>query len=171
MTSYDTPLALYIAGEWRSGGGRDTQAVLDPSSGATHAALPLATAPDLDDALDAADRGFQLWRMTPPEQRAAVLMKAASLLRARAERIATIATLEQGKPRSEALGEVIFAASLWEFHAGEAQRIYGRVLQRPTGTRSLVLQQPIGPVAAFCAWNFPALNPVRKLGPALAAGC
>lgn len=171
MANYDAQLGLYIAGEWRSGGGRDTHAVLNPATGATNAQLPLVTTQDLDDALDAADRGFKRWRATPPEARAAVLMKAAALLRERADRIATIATLEQGKPRGEALGEIGLAASLWEFHAGEAQRIYGRVLQRPSGTRSMVLQQPIGPVAAFCAWNFPALNVVRKLGPALAAGC
>lgn len=171
MANYDAQLGLYIAGEWRSGGGRDTHAVLNPATGATNAQLPLVTTQDLDDALDAADRGFKRWRATAPEARAAVLMKAAALLRERADRIATIATLEQGKPRGEALGEIGLAASLWEFHAGEAQRIYGRVLQRPSGTRSMVLQQPIGPVAAFCAWNFPALNVVRKLGPALAAGC
>jgi succinate-semialdehyde dehydrogenase/glutarate-semialdehyde dehydrogenase len=62
-------------------------------------------------------------------------------------------------------------AALLDFHAGEAVRIYGRVLPRPTGTRSLVLHQPVGPVAAFCAWNFPVMNPVRKLSPAIAAGC
>lgn len=171
MTQYDASLGLYIAGEWRSGGGRDTHSVLDPSTGKAHAQLPLATPQDLDDALDAAERGFRSWRVTPPEQRAAVLMKAAALLRERADRIATIATLEQGKPKTEALGEIGLAATLWEFHAGEAQRIYGRVLQRPLGTRSMVLQQPVGPVAAFCAWNFPALNPIRKLGPAIASGC
>lgn len=171
MADYDARLGLYIAGEWRSGEGRSTHDVLNPATGKAQAALPLATAQDLDDALDAADRGFKLWRATAPEKRAAVMLKAAALLRERAERIATIATLEQGKPRAEALGETLAAAALWEFHAGEAQRIYGRVLQRPAGTRSMVLQQPIGPVAAFCAWNFPVLNVVRKLSPAIAAGC
>lgn len=171
MADYDVQLGLYIAGEWRSGEGRDTHAVLNPATGATNAALPLATTRDLDDALEAAERGFRQWRETAPDVRGAVLMKAAALLRERAERIATIATLEQGKPRGEALGEIGLAATLWEFHAGEAQRIYGRVLQRPAGTQSMVLQQPVGPVAAFCAWNFPALNVVRKLGPALASGC
>ena len=171
MADYDVSLGLYIAGEWRSGGGRDTQDVVNPATGTPHGQLPLATAQDLDDALEAAERGFAAWRVTPPEVRAGVLMKAAALLRERADRIATIATLEQGKPKVEALGEVAFAASLCEFHAGEAQRIYGRVLQRPMGSRSMVLHQPIGPVAAFCAWNFPAMNPIRKLAPAIAAGC
>ncbi|MGQ2943097.1 MAG: NAD-dependent succinate-semialdehyde dehydrogenase [Blastomonas fulva] len=171
MTAYEAKLGLYIAGEWRSGEGRDTHDVLNPATGETLAPLPVATAADLDLALEATARGFSLWRATAPEQRAAILMKTAALLRERTERIATIATLEQGKPVAEAKGEIGLAAAILEFHAGEAQRIYGRVLQRPKGTRSMVLQQPVGPVAAFCAWNFPALNVVRKLAPALAAGC
>ncbi|MAF63236.1 NAD-dependent succinate-semialdehyde dehydrogenase [Blastomonas sp. UPD001] len=171
MTAYEAQLGLYIAGEWRSGEGRDTHNVLNPATGATLAPLPLATSDDLDLALEATARGFSLWRDTAPEQRAAILTKTAALLRERTDRIATIATLEQGKPVAEAKGEIGLAAGILEFHAGEAQRIYGRVLQRPKGTRSMVLQQPVGPVAAFCAWNFPALNVVRKLAPALAAGC
>ena len=171
MTTYDTTLGLYIAGQWLTGGGRDTHDVLNPATSAVHAPLPLASIADLDQALEAAQRGFLMWRDTAPEVRSAVLIKTANLLRERTDRIARIATLEQGKPQAEAKGEIGLAASLLDFHAGEAMRIYGRVLQRPSGTRSLVLQQPVGPVAAFCAWNFPALNVVRKLGPAIAAGC
>ena len=171
MTAYDTTLGLYIAGQWLTGGGRDTHDVLNPATGAVHAPLPLASIADLDQALEAARRGFLAWRDTAAEVRSAVLIKTAHLLRERTDRIARIATLEQGKPQAEAKGEIGLAASLLDFHAGEAMRIYGRVLQRPSGTRSLVLQQPVGPVAAFCAWNFPALNVVRKLGPAIASGC
>lgn len=171
MTTYDTELGLYIAGRWRTGEGRDTHEVLNPATGKGHAPLPLATSADLDEALEATQRGFLQWRDTAPEVRASVITKTANLIRERTDRIARIATLEQGKPQAEAKGEITLAAAILEFHAGEAQRIYGRVLPRPSGTRSLVLQQPIGPVAAFCAWNFPALNPIRKLGPAIAAGC
>lgn len=171
MTAYDTQLGLYIAGEWLTASDRDTHDVLDPATGHTHAPLPLATTADLDRALEASARGFVAWRATAPEVRAQVLSRTATLLRERADQIARIATLEQGKPQAEAKGEIGLAASLLDFHAGETVRIYGRVLQRPSGTRSLVLQQPVGPVVAFCAWNFPALNVVRKLGPAIAAGC
>ncbi|WP_267393668.1 MULTISPECIES: NAD-dependent succinate-semialdehyde dehydrogenase [unclassified Sphingomonas] len=167
---YATRLGLYIDGEWITEG-RETQPVLDPATGATLAALPLATSADLDRALDAAERGFRLWRATPPQERAAVLSRTAALVRERADLLATIATLEEGKPFAEAKGEVGATAALLDFHAGEAVRIYGRVLPRPVGTRSLVLHQPVGPVAAFCAWNFPVMNPVRKLSPAIAAGC
>ena len=171
MTAYDTKLGLYIDGEWLGTQGRDTHDVLNPATGLPHSGLPLASKADLDRVLEASDRGFRRWRDTAPDARASVLVKAAALLRERVERIARIATLEQGKPTAEARGEIMLASSLLEFHAGEAQRIYGRVLPRPTGTRSVVLHQPVGPVVAFCAWNFPVLNVVRKLGPAIASGC
>jgi succinate-semialdehyde dehydrogenase/glutarate-semialdehyde dehydrogenase len=167
---YDTRLGLYIDGEWITDG-RDTQPVLDPATGSTLAEVPLATPADLDRALAAAERGFRMWRATTPQERSAVLQRTAALVRERSDRLATIATLEEGKPFAEAKGEVAATAALLDFHAGEAVRIYGRVLPRPSGTRSLVLHQPVGPVAAFCAWNFPVMNPVRKLSPAIAAGC
>lgn len=167
---YDTPLGLYIAGEWITDG-RDSQEVLNPADGQAVGHVPLATAADLDRALEAAERGFRAWRSTAPQERAAVLARTAALVRERADSLARLATLEEGKPFAEAKGEVLATAALLDFHAGEAVRIYGRVLPRPTGTRSLVLHQPVGPVAAFCAWNFPVMNPVRKLSPAIAAGC
>lgn len=170
-TAFPATLGLYIDGEWLSGGGRDTHTLLNPATGAGQAELPLANAADLERALEAAQRGFEAWRAVAPEQRATVLRKTAELLRERADHIARIATLEQGKPLAEAKGEVLGAAGLIDFHAGEAVRVYGRVLMRPAGMRSMVLHQPVGPVAAFCAWNFPALNIVRKLAPAIAAGC
>ena len=168
--TYDTRLGLFIDGEWITAG-RETQAVLDPANGRTLGEVPLATPADLDRALAAADRGFKTWRATAPQERAAVLSRTAALVRERADLLARLATLEEGKPYTEAKGEVMATAALLDFHAGEAVRIYGRVLPRPTGTRSLVLHQPIGPVAAFCAWNFPVMNLVRKLSPAIAAGC
>lgn len=171
MSTDDTGLGLYIDGAWLSGEGRDTFPLRDPATGAEIGRLPLATTADLDRALAAAEAGFRRWRKTAPEERAAVLQRTAALLRERRDAIARIATGEQGKTLAEAKGETTATAALLDFHAGEAVRIYGRVLPRPTGTRSLVLQQPVGPVAAFCAWNFPVLNVVRKIAPALAAGC
>jgi succinate-semialdehyde dehydrogenase / glutarate-semialdehyde dehydrogenase len=168
---YDTTLAMYIDGAWQGAEGRDTREVINPATGTSLGDLPQASAADLDHALEVAREGFELWRNTSPQERAAVLSRTAALIRERADHLALIATLEQGKPVAEAKGEALATAALLDFHAGEAVRIYGRVLPRPTGTRSLVLQQPIGPVAAFCAWNFPILNPVRKISPALAAGC
>jgi succinate-semialdehyde dehydrogenase/glutarate-semialdehyde dehydrogenase len=164
-------LAMMIDGERIGGGGRRTVEVVNPATGEPIAALPLADADDLDRALDAARRGFLLWRDSPPQQRAAVLSGAARLLRDRADAIARNATLEEGKTLAEARGEVMMAAGLFDFYAGECHRLYGRALVRPTGMRSIVTHEPVGPVAAFAPWNFPIGNPGRKLGAPIAAGC
>ncbi len=169
--NYSTTLCSHIDGEWIAGGDRAVHNVVNPATGETLGALPLATASDLDRALDAAAHGYRVWRAMPVDARAGVLAKAAALMRERVDLIATVATLEQGKPLTEAKGEVAYTAALTDWYAAEARRNYGRVLHRPAGTRSLVLREPIGPTAAFCPWNFPILNPARKAAPALAAGC
>lgn len=151
--------------------GRDTMPVLNPATGQVFADLPVATAHDLDRALEAADRGFRLWRATLAEERAAVLRRAAALLRERKDAIAAIATREQGKIRAEAATEVLMAAGSFDWAAEEARRIYGRMLVRPSGRRSLVTREPVGPIAAFAPWNFPIDNPARKFAGPLAAGC
>ena len=162
---------LFIGGEWLGPEGRATRPVLNPATGEPLAELPLATPEDLDRALDAAERGFAAWRRAPAEQRAEVLRVAARLLRERSEGIALNATLEQGKILAEMRIETQAAAALFDFYAEEVRRLYGRVLVRPAGRRSLVVKSPVGPVAAFASWNFPVGNPARKLGAAIGAGC
>ena len=169
--SYDADLSLFIGGSWRIGEGRDLFPVIDPASGEAIGEVPMASAADLDEALDAADKGFKVWRTTPADQRSAVLKKAAALLRERAEPIARLLTLEQGKPIAEARAEVLSSAIYMEWCAEEAVRIYGRTLVRPTGQRALVTRQPVGPVAAFSPWNFPVYLMAKKLAAALATGC
>jgi succinate-semialdehyde dehydrogenase/glutarate-semialdehyde dehydrogenase len=150
---------------------RRVHTVVNPATGQALGALPLADAADLDRALDAAQRGFRLWRDAAPAQRAAVLSGAARLLRERQEEIARIATLEEGKTLAESRIEVMMNVTLFEFYAGECHRLYGRQLVRPSGMRSTVTCEPVGPVAAFAPWNFPIGNPGRKLGAPIAAGC
>jgi succinate-semialdehyde dehydrogenase/glutarate-semialdehyde dehydrogenase len=164
-------LRLHIDGEWLERGQRRAHTVLNPATGKPLGELPLVDGSDLDRALEATARGFELWRKTEPNQRAAVLSGAARLLRERAETIARNATLEEGKTLAEATIEVNAAAGLFDFYAAEAVRLYGRVLMRPPGMRSMVMKEPVGPVAAFSPWNFPIHNPVRKLGAPLATGC
>ena len=171
MTDYTADLALFVDGSWRVGEGRDGHAVVNPATGATLAELPLASAADLDEALTAADRGFKLWRATDVDTRSGILRKAAALMRERAEVIAQTLTIEQGKPIAEARGEVAGSAAMFDWYAEEAKRNYGRVLVRPAGQRSIVVKQPVGPVAAFSPWNFPVYLMAKKLAPALAAGC
>jgi succinate-semialdehyde dehydrogenase / glutarate-semialdehyde dehydrogenase len=164
-------LQLYVDGEWIDAGSRSTHTVLNPATGAPLGALPLASTSDLDRALEAADRSFKRWRHSTPQERASVLNKAAEIIRSRIEIIATVATQEQGKPRSEARIEATKTAELFEFYAGECFRLYGRTLVRPTGQRAMVLKEPVGPVVAFAPWNFPILNTGRKLGAPIATGC
>ena len=113
-TQYDADLALFINGSWKIGEGRDLFPVVNPASGETIAEVPMASPSDLDAALDAADKGFALWKSTPVEQRAAVLRKTAALLRERAETIATLLTLEQGKVIAEARSEVLASAQIFD---------------------------------------------------------
>lgn len=162
---------LIIAGEKLSGDGRQNHDVIDPATGETIGSVPHATAADLDRALDAGERGFKTWRNTSADQRTAILLKAAALIRERAGAIGEALTREQGKPVKEAIGETIYCAMLLEFYAQEIKRIYGRTLVRPAGQRVEVQYHPVGPVAGFAAWNFPSLNVMRKIGGALAAGC
>ena len=169
--NYDANLALYINGKWRSGEGRDVHQVVNPATGATLAQLPLATAADLDEALAASAKGFALWRDTDVNARAFVLHKAAALIRERAEQIAVLLTLEQGKPLSEARTEILSCAVVFEYCAEEAKRAYGRVALRPAGQRAIVIKQPIGPVASLTPWNFPATLMSKKVAAALATGC
>ncbi|HTV52260.1 MAG TPA: NAD-dependent succinate-semialdehyde dehydrogenase [Steroidobacteraceae bacterium] len=164
-------LALHIDGEWIKAGTRRTHRVLNPASGECLGELPLVDAADLDRALAAAERGYRTWRKASADERAAVLAGAARLLRERVDSIARNATLEEGKTLGEARAETLMSAALFEFYAGETRRIYGRVLVRPPGARSLVMHEPVGPVAAFAPWNFPVANPGRKLGAPVAAGC
>lgn len=170
MTAY-SELKLFIDGEWIAAGSRRVQRVVNPATGAALGELPLVDAADLDRALAAAGAAFRKWRRTTAEERARVLKGAAQLIRQRADQIARVATLEEGKTLPEARVEAHMVANLFEFYAEECRRTYGRALVRATGTRSLVLKEPVGPVAAFAPWNFPIGNPGRKLGAPVAAGC
>ena len=131
----------------------------------------MATAADLDEALAAAARGWPAWQAKTPDERGALMHRAAQLIRERVDHIATLLTLEQGKPIAQARGEVLSAAGLFDYFAEQGKRIEGRVVQRPAGERAMVLKQPVGPVAAFSPWNFPVNLMAKKIAPALAAGC
>lgn len=170
-TPYDQ-LYLFIGGQWLGAQGRATAAVINPATGREIGRVPLATADDLDHALEVTRLSFEQWRQTVPDQRAKILKRAADLILERAPHIAAQMTLEEGKPLSESLDEVVRAAEYFEWFAESARRIDGRVVpaNRP-GVLQLVKRQAIGPVAAFTPWNFPAITPARKLSAALAAGC
>ena len=163
---------LHINGEWRPADGGRTIPVINPATEEKIGTVAHASRADLDDALAAAERGFQDWRRRSAFERSKVMRKAGDLVRERADTIARIMTLEQGKPLAEAKMETLAAADIIDWFAEEARRAYGRVIPaRQDGVTQLVVKEPVGPVAAFTPWNFPLNQVVRKLSGALAAGC
>ncbi len=168
MSTYPD-LHLYINGEWRKTA--NDLPVLNPATEEEITRLPHAEMSDLDDALEAAEKGFKIWSRVAPVERANVLFKAAALMRERQEEIATAITTEHGKPLAQARLEVIRGCEFFEWDAGEATRTYGRVIPSAPGVRYIVHHQPIGTVAAFSPWNFPMSQPCRKVAGAIASGC
>jgi succinate-semialdehyde dehydrogenase/glutarate-semialdehyde dehydrogenase len=165
-------LALYIDGQWLNGKGRKGEDVINPATGKALAHLPHASKSDLDAALAAAEKGFAVWRATSAYDRSKILRKAADLLRERHDHIAKVQTQEQGKAYVESRAEVMTSADIIDWYAEEGRRTYGRIVPgRQKGVRQLVIQEPVGMVAAFTPWNFPTLTPVRKIAGSLAAGC
>ncbi len=165
-------LGLYIDGKWLNGAGRKGEEVINPATEKPLASLPHASQADLDQALEAAKKGFAVWRATSTFDRAKIMRKAAELMRERFDAIAKFMVAEQGKVYVEARAEVLTSAEIIEWYAEEGRRSYGRIVPgRGKGIRQLVVHEPVGIVAAFTPWNFPVLTPARKIGGALAAGC
>src|SRR6185312_11148856 len=167
-----TDLKLFIDGKWLNGEGRKGEDVINPANGKVLGHLPHASTADLDAALAAAAKGFAVWKATSAYDRAKIMRKAADLLRERHDHISKMQTQEQGKVFAESRAEVLTSADIIDWYAEEGRRAYGRIVPgRAKGVRQLVMQEPVGVVAAFTPWNFPTLTPVRKIAGALAAGC
>ncbi|MBY4897794.1 NAD-dependent succinate-semialdehyde dehydrogenase [Cupriavidus sp. AU9028] len=164
-------IKLLINGQWRDGNGTAIP-VLNPATGGTLATVAHAGRADLDAAIAAAQDGFRLWRDVAAHERCRILRKAATLIRQRAPEIATLMTLEQGKPLAEAQAETLAAGDLIEWFAEEGKRTYGRLIpSRSREVTQMVVREPVGVVAAFTPWNFPINQAVRKVSAALASGC
>lgn len=167
----NTP-ALLIGGEWITADDRASEPVINPASEEEFCRVPIATKDDIAASLAAAAQGFGVWRATMPIERSRVLRRAAELIRQRSDILASDMTREQGKPLAEARAEILSAADLFEWFAEECRRDYGRIVATQVQHHDVhVVSEPIGPVAAFTAWNFPAVVPGRKIAGALAAGC
>ena len=161
-------IELYVGGQWRR---RSGSPVLNPADESVLGTVPHASMADLDDALDAAMKGFALWRNTAPNTRAQIILRAAALIRDRVDDMARAMTLEQGKPLGQARLEILRGCDIIEWDATEGMRLYGRVIPGGPGLQHTVHRQPIGPVAAFSPWNFPMSSPARKVAGALSSGC
>ena len=163
---------LYIDGAWCAAASGQTLPVMNPATGKQIGTLAHAEKADLDRALEAAAKGFAVWRKISAYERSKIMRKAANLMRERVDAIAPLMTQEQGKTLAEAKMEIMGGADTIDWFAEEARRTYGRVIPaRAEGVYQLVIKEPVGPVAAFTPWNFPINQIVRKLSAALAAGC
>jgi len=163
---------LHIDGKWRDAEAKRTIDVINPATEEVIGTVAHASKADLEEAVAAADRGFKIWRDMPAYERSKLMRKAADLIRERADSIAKILTMEQGKVFAEARIETMTAADVIEWFAEEGRRAYGRLIPaRTMGVYQMAIREPVGPVAAFTPWNFPVNQVVKKLAAALAAGC
>lgn len=169
---YDEKIELLIDGKWRQSGDQKTTDLINPATEEVLTTVPVCTDADLAEAIESAERGFQIWKSKTAIERYAIMSKAADLIEERKERIGRHLTMENGKSLAEGVPEVQFAAEVTRWYAEEGKRAYGRIVPaRQANVRQMVYKEPVGPVAAFAAWNFPSGNVIRKIAGALGAGC
>ncbi len=162
----------FTEGKWHKSSNGETYEVINPANEEVLGQASKASPEDVNKALLSAQKGLEVWRKTPPWQRAYILRRIADKMREKQDILAKWMTLEVGKPFAEAKGEVNGAADIYEWNAEETKRIYGQTVEsRFEDTRVHVYYQPVGVVAALVPWNFPLVLSARKISTALAAGC
>ncbi|ENM5825880.1 NAD-dependent succinate-semialdehyde dehydrogenase [Vibrio metoecus] len=175
MFSTDFPFfhqSAFINGQWISGEQNARQRVTNPFDGSVLGSVPQLTGAEVQRAITGAEKAQVAWRNQTADTKAKVLRRWYELIEQHHESLATLLTLEQGKPLAESKGEIHYAASFVEWYAEEAKRAYGELIpSHKTDARILVSRQPVGVVAAITPWNFPAAMITRKCAPAFAAGC
>ena len=167
----EVPKQLYIGGEWRDGA-KGTLAVEDPSTGESLCEVADASTDDAKAALGAAVDAGPEWITCPPRERGEILRRAFEALIERQDELATLMTLEMGKPVKESKAEIVYAAEFLRWYSEQAVRIDGRFAVAANGQgRLLTMKQPVGACLLITPWNFPMAMGTRKIGPAIAAGC
>ena len=168
----DTPTQLLIGGRWRDAAAGQTFEVHDPATERVLATVADAGEADGAAAMDAAAGAQDAWAATPARERAELLRRAFDLTIERADELATLMTLEMGKPLADAHGEVTYGAEFLRWFSEEAAHVNGRYQTSPEGSlRILTVKRPVGPCLFITPWNFPLAMATRKIAPALAAGC
>ena len=162
----------HVAGLWIDASDGNSIPVSNPADGSVLGSVPKLTAADVRKAIEAANAALPAWREKSGKERSSLIRRWYDLCMAHQEDLATILTLEQGKPLKESRGEIAYGSSFLEWFAEEAKRTYGDVIPAATSDkRIIVIKQPVGVVAAITPWNFPNAMITRKAGAALAAGC
>jgi succinate-semialdehyde dehydrogenase/glutarate-semialdehyde dehydrogenase len=162
----------YVNGEWCDADSGETVEVTNKATGEVLGTVPKMGADETRRAIEAANAALPAWKAKTAKERSVILRRWYELMLEHQEDLATLMTAEQGKPKAEAMGEVVYAANFIEWFAEEGKRIYGDTIPSfAPDKRIIVTKEPIGVVAAISPWNFPAAMITRKSGPALAAGC
>jgi succinate-semialdehyde dehydrogenase/glutarate-semialdehyde dehydrogenase len=164
---------LFLDGEWRDAVAKENLEIINPATEEVIGKVSHARKEDLDIALTAAEKAFNSWKNVSAYERSKILRKAADIVRSKADEIATLMTMEQGKPLVEAKMETMGAADSIDWYAEEGRRAYGRIIpsRAPQGVYQFVFKEAVGVVAAFTPWNFPLNQVVKKVAAAFAAGC
>jgi len=163
---------MLIDGEWVEARSGRTFEVVNPATAEPMATVPDAGAEDVDRAVKAARRAFDGgWRDATAQERGRVLFRLAETVRREAKRLATLETLNSGKPLAESEFDISDAATCFEYYGGLATKIHGEVLPVPDNALSMALKEPVGVAAQIIPWNYPLLMAAWKLAPALCAGC
>ncbi|WP_195513329.1 NAD-dependent succinate-semialdehyde dehydrogenase [Enterococcus sp. 1001283B150225_161107_E12] len=173
MGKYDLPQVethLYINGKWLEGS-EGTVDVVNPATGETLASVQQGGEKETKEAIEAANKAFEGWSRTAPSERAKLMNKMADLVEEDSERLAKIMTMEQGKPLAQATAEIQTNVENLRWNAAQGQRIMGEIIPSPEGKQWQARKQPVGVVGAITPWNFPSNMIIRKISPAIAAGC
>jgi succinate-semialdehyde dehydrogenase/glutarate-semialdehyde dehydrogenase len=161
---------LFLNGQWHAGSG--VLKVVDPATDQVFAEVATIDRAGVRQALDDAQAAFAGWSGLTAKARGDYLRAIAGELNARRDQVARVITLENGKPLAQSQGEVAMTVDHLLWFAEEARRAYGRLVpNQADGKRHLVMRQPVGVVGAIAPWNFPLVLAIRKVAPALAAGC
>jgi succinate-semialdehyde dehydrogenase/glutarate-semialdehyde dehydrogenase len=168
-----TKLGMFIGGKWiyetECGCGED---VLNPADESILGFLPHASEYHLDDAIKSSEIGFEQWKNTHPDKRSQIILKAADILVQRTDQVSQVMTLEQGKPLAESVGEINQSIAILKFNGTSAKLIKDElVADRDSGLKTFIKPHPLGICLCLTAWNFPIALVIRKIAPALAAGC
>ena len=173
MAKIDLPQVethLYSNGKWLEGS-EGTFEVKNPATGEILATVQKGGEKETKEAIQAANKAFEGWSQTSPAERAKLMNKMADLVENDSERLAKIMTMEQGKPLSQAAAEIQTNVENLRWNAAEGQRILGDIVPSPTTNQWQARKQPVGVVGAITPWNFPSNMIIRKISPAIAAGC
>ena len=163
---------LYIDGKWRAASSGETMPAINPYNQEVHATVSVATADDVAEAVAAARRAFDsVWSMTTPGERARLLNKVADLLDSDAGRMALLETTDNGKVIRETHSQMGYAARIFRYYAGWADKMHGDVIPLDQAdTLDFTIRVPYGVVACVTAWNSPVAILTNTLPAALAAG-